>query len=155
MNETIILVVLIILIVVAVSIWWTVSTVHESHLQDDPMLYRLRARLEKFFGAHQFSSPFDSVNGTNIMDRVKLMKGDKSYTINKKNIYLCLRDENGLYYDENFLIFVVLHEISHCICDEVGHTEKFNEIFSQILDNAQQYGLYDGSRPLIHDYCQY
>ena len=82
-------------------------------------------------------------------------KGSESYTINKEDVYLCLKDENGEYYNENMLTYVTLHEIAHAICDEVGHTPKFHDIFQQLLDKAYHLGLYNPSIPIIQDYCQY
>ena len=53
------------------------------------------------------------------------------------------------------LLYVLLHELSHVLCDEVGHTEKFHEIFDQILAEANKQGIYDNSYSIIQDYCQY
>ena len=62
-----------------------------------------------------------------------------TYTINKKNIYLCLRGtsacknnicqrKNDNIYDEKMLLHVALHEFAHCLCNEKGHTKKFWKI---------------------------
>ena len=53
------------------------------------------------------------------------------------------------------LLYVLLHEISHVICDEVGHTEKFSEIFDAVLEEATKMKIYDPNIPIINDYCQY
>ena len=79
----------------------------------------------------------------------------KSYTINKKYIFICLYDEHGNIYPENQLIHVLLHEIAHSVCDEIGHTEKFNQILDIFLIEAEKNGLYDPKIPAIVDYCQY
>lgn len=89
------------------------------------------------------------------VQNLKFSEGDKSYTINKKNVYICMRDENGEYYDRNFLKFVVLHEISHTLCDEIGHTPKFTRIFGDVLDRAAALGIYDPSGKKIQNYCNY
>ena len=91
-------------------------TYRENLLQDDPMLHTLKRKL----------APIDE----HIKD-VRLYKGNKSYTINKKKIYLCLKDKNDEYYSVNMLTYVFLHEFAHVKCDELGHTEKFNTIFYQ------------------------
>jgi hypothetical protein len=62
----------------------------------------------------------------------------KSYTINKKKMHLCVKDENNEYYDDNMLIYVSLHELSHVLCNEIGHTPKFWAIFEDILDKAEK-----------------
>lgn len=90
-----------------------------------------------------------------IVDKVSFNRGDKSYTINKEDIYLCLKDQEGNYYNENMLIYVALHEVAHAICDEVGHTQKFHDIFQELLDKAYHIGIYNPSIPVIQDYCMY
>jgi len=84
---------------------------------------------------------------------VELYEGDKSYTINKKKIYICLKDSDGRYYDRNMLAYVVCHELAHLTCDEVGHTDKFYVIFKDILKQAAAIGAYDPSIPPLRDYC--
>ena len=73
-----------------------------------------------------------------IQNEISLSKGKKSYTINKEDIFLCLLDENGNYYHDNMLIYVLLHEISHSVCNEIGHTEKFNKIFHAFIIPIRQ-----------------
>ena len=40
-------------------------------------------------------------------------------------------------------MFVALHELSHIACDEVGHTEKYWQIFKEILEYAVDLGIYE------------
>lgn len=84
---------------------------------------------------------------------VTLSIGKKSYTLNKEDIYLCLKDENNQYYNDNMLIYVLLHEISHSICDEIGHTEKFHKIFKALTAKAVELNIYNENIPLIKNYC--
>lgn len=90
-----------------------------------------------------------------VVERLNFYEGDKSYTINKENVYICMRDEHGQYYDRNFLVYVILHEISHALCDEIGHTEKFMQIFQQVLTQATAMGVYDPTGRKIDNYCNY
>ena len=92
---------------------------------------------------------------TPVVEGLNFYEGEKSYTINKKDVYICMRDEHGEYYDPNFLTFVILHEISHALCDEIGHTPKFMDIFEQVLQRAAQLGIYDPDAPKIANYCNY
>lgn len=78
----------------------------------------------------------------------------KSYTINKKSIYLCIKDENGDYYEENMLIYAALHELGHVLCDEIGHTPKYWAIFDQLLEKAANMGIYDPTKPVNPNYCE-
>ena len=84
---------------------------------------------------------------------IKLYVGDKSYTINKKKIYICLKDENGEYYQRNMLVYCIIHEYGHVLCEEIGHTELFFDIFQGLLKQAELRGLYDPSIPPITNYC--
>lgn len=84
---------------------------------------------------------------------IEVFEGDRSYTINKKKIYLCLKDPNGRYYSRNMLVYVLCHEFAHTLCDELNHTDKFYDIFSDVLDKAKKMGLYNENIPLIMDYC--
>lgn len=86
---------------------------------------------------------------------IKISGSNKSFTINKKEIFLCLKDKNNNYYNDNMLIYVLLHEVAHVMCDEIGHTEKFKEIFRALLKRAESAGIYDSSRPPIDNYCNY
>jgi hypothetical protein len=90
-----------------------------------------------------------------ILNEISLSTGKKSYTINKENIFLCLKDENNQYYEDNMLKYVLLHEISHSICDEIGHTQKFNDIFQALLKKAIEMKIYDPNVPIIKNYCLY
>lgn len=86
---------------------------------------------------------------------VDIAGSNKSFTINKKHVYICSKDENGQYYDDNMLIYVILHELAHVLCDEVGHTEKYKVIFRSLLERAHKAGLYDPSNPPVDNYCNY
>lgn len=68
-----------------------------------------------------------------------------SYSINKgEKIVLCLRSKDGSnrLVDDNLLLFVALHELSHIMTKSVGHTQEFWDNFKFILENCQQAGLY-------------
>lgn len=86
---------------------------------------------------------------------VEISGGTKSLTINKKIVYICAKDAQGNYYGDNMLTYVILHELAHVLCDEVGHTEKFKDIFRSLLDRAASGGIYDPSIPPIDNYCNY
>ena len=85
---------------------------------------------------------------------VELYGSNKSFTIDKEEIYLCLKDKNDRYYDDNMLIYVLLHELAHVLCNEIGHTNKFREIFRGLLKRAEIGKIYDASKPPVDDYCQ-
>lgn len=105
---------------------------------DDPKLDELRNRI---------SSVIPEIKN------VKLFGSNKSFTINKKEIFLCLKDKNGTYYDNNMLTYVLLHELAHVLCDEIGHTDKFRQIFRNLLKRAENGGIYNSSKPPLDNYC--
>lgn len=136
--------------------WSAYKQIQEHYAQDDPMLHDLYETIRPLFNQDSYhTGELRVLNNRNIMKEINLYKGDKSYTINKKHIHLCLKDENGQYYDKNMLIYVTLHELAHVICDEIGHTDKFHKIFEELLLKANEQKIYDPSIPIIHDYCQY
>ncbi len=109
--------------------------------QDDPMIQKLKRIAQEI--APEAAS------------KIRIYRGDKSYTINKRNVYLCLRDENGEYYNLNVLCYVLFHEISHSISKSVGHTEEFDSIFKDLLKKAEDLGYYDPNKKIPQDYCEY
>ena len=127
-------------ILIGLIVWMIVSQFKDHYDQKDPKLHQLKREL-------------DSVHPQ--MKHTKLYKGKKSYTINKDRIYLCLHDENGEYYHDNMLKYVLLHEFSHQINDDVGHTPKWNKVFQEILDKAEALGLWDRKMDIIKDYCEH
>lgn len=89
------------------------------------------------------------------IDQLDINGSNKSFTINKKHIHLCLKNSDGDYYDDNMLIYVLLHEIAHVMCDEVGHTDKFRQIFSELLEKAAIENVYNPNIPPEDNYCEY
>ena len=81
---------------------------------------------------------------------------NESFTENKKNIYLCLRDENNNFYDYNMLIYVAIHELAHALSDSVDvkhETLEFNNNFNYLLNSARSKGIYNPHIPLVNAYC--
>jgi hypothetical protein len=105
---------------------------------NDPLLNEIKADLIKLHP--KFKS-------------IEIYEGEKSYTINKQRVYICLKDKNGRYYNRNMLVYVICHELAHVLCDEIGHTEKFHEVFSDLLEQATNAGLYNPSIPPLKNYC--
>lgn len=127
---------LILLLIVGLVI---VLQVKENMSEQDPKVNQIKNRI---MGVHP-----------DVKD-IRFRKGDKSYTINKEIIYLCTEGSDGVKYDDNMLTYVAIHEVAHTLCDEVGHTSKFYQIFNRLLDVAQAQGIYNPSIPLVSNYCQ-
>lgn len=143
-------------VIVGIIVFLIILQVEEYKLQDDPKLKELKKKIEPLFTRDNYYTGYLSeMNKRNILNEINLYKGEKSYTINKQKIFLCLKDEKNEYYETNMLLYVLLHEISHVICDEVGHTEKFSKIFDELLKEAEKMNIYNSNIPVITDYCQY
>ena len=72
----------------------------------------------------------------------------------RKGLAHCLKDEDGEYYEENMLIYVIAHEIAHVLCPEVGHTDLFFEINEHLLNELEKESIYNSAVPVIRSYCQ-
>jgi hypothetical protein len=127
------------LLISVVAIIFVGNRIREKYLEDDPVLVELKELLCEIF---------PEINNT------ILLRGEKSYTINKSRIHICLKDENDEYYDRNMLIYVILHELAHVLCDEIGHTAKFHTIFKEVLEKAIKAGVYDDKIPPVKNYCE-
>ena len=144
------------LVIIGFVVWILTVQIEEFELQKDPKLHELKGLLQPLYGKSQYNVELlNKLKTTGLLDRVGLYKGDKSYTINKSKIFLCLRDENGNYYNNNMLLYVLLHENAHCLAQSIGHNEEFNEIFEALLEEATIMGIFDPKQPIIQDYCNY
>ena len=92
--------------------------------------------------------------------KLKFYNDKKSYTINKKKVHLCIKDENGNYYNDNMLVYVSLHELAHVLCNEVGHTPKYWAMFDALLEEASKTidpitnkPIYDPNGKIDTEYC--
>lgn len=68
-----------------------------------------------------------------------------SYTLDKDSIHFCLitRDSADRLHDENTLVFVLIHELSHLSCAACrNHDESFNQRFRFLLEEAVAAGIY-------------
>ena len=155
MRTTVLYSIILFFIIVGFIIWLVVMQIEEYKLQDDPKLVELKKRIAPLFMKKDYKGLLCDMNSGDILNKISLYKGDKSYTINKQKIFLCLKDENGSYYDDMMRMYVLLHELSHVLCDEVGHTQKFHDIFDEMLEESHKQGVYDNSYAIIQDYCQY
>ena len=67
-----------------------------------------------------------------------------AYSVNKgEQLALCLRDaKDDTFIELNLIIFVAIHEISHVMTDEVGHTKNFWTNMRYLLEGAEKLGVY-------------
>ena len=144
------------LCIIIILVGYIVYDQINEHFNDrDPKLIELKKKLEFFINSKdkKWTGRLEVLNNRQILNEIKLYVGSKSYTINKTRVYLCLKDPNNKYYDDNSLMFVLLHEISHVICNSIGHTDEFHKIFAQVLIEAEKVGIYNSNIPMIKNYC--
>ena len=153
------IIILVMLCIILTLVGYILYDQINEHFNDrDPKLIELKKKLEIFITSKdntgkKWSGYLQALNDRHILNEIKLYVGSKSYTINKTRVYLCLKDENNQYYDDNSLMFVLLHEISHVICNSIGHTEEFHKIFGDVLVEAEKVGIYNSKIPMIKNYC--
>lgn len=128
----------ILLIVLGIYIY---KTCYKRKIYQDPLIRKIKydvSKLDPRIGSISFYS------------------SDESYTEDKKKIYLCLKDENGEYYDYNMLLYVAIHECSHALTEvvDVEHiTPEFRGMFEFLLQKAAKMGIYKPDKPLVDHYC--
>lgn len=81
-----------------------------------------------------------------------------SYSVNKgEKVFMCLRqrDEKEAIVDDNVLIFVALHEMSHIGTVSIGHTREFWNHFAWLLERAEELKIYQYQDFAAHpvEYC--
>lgn len=130
---------ILIIILLLYVLYHILFDITEHYMYNDPMLDKLKLKL--------------SVIDPNIQ-HINIFGGPKSYTVNKRKIYICMKDEYGRYYDENMLIYVICHEYAHMLCRNIGHSGEFPSIFQNLLDKAQYHGLYNPNIPPVKNYCE-
>lgn len=145
-------------VLIAFIVYLIHNQIEEYQLQHDPKLHELKGIFHEFFEhkgkkGKKWEHPLTKLNDTNPMKRIKLLKGGKSYTINKEKVYLCLKDEKEQYYNLNMLIYVTAHELAHVLCDSIGHTDEFHAIFEALLVELTDQGIYDPKQEILLDYC--
>ena len=138
------------------SVLFITTNIEEFTLQDDPKLLELRTAVEPIFSKDiKHEGVLEVINKRDVLNEISMFKGDKSYTINKERVFLCLTDKNGKYYEMNILLYVFLHELAHCLSTTIGHDKNFNNIFDALLKKAAELKIYDPSKPMDQDYCNH
>lgn len=83
-------------------------------------------------------------NFERIIENDPKTSNDTSYTIDKgEKMYFCIRNKvDGRLIDEDTVLFVALHEISHIGNSTWGHDKSFWRTFKFILREAEAAGIY-------------
>ena len=67
-----------------------------------------------------------------------------AYSVNKgEQLAICLRNiKDDTFINDNLIYFVSIHEMSHVMTDEIGHTSKFWNNMAYLLKQAHELGFY-------------
>ena len=67
-----------------------------------------------------------------------------AYSVNKgEELSICIREKDTEnFIDNNTIIFVAIHELSHIMTDELGHTELFWDNMKYLLEKGSLVGIY-------------
>ena len=67
-----------------------------------------------------------------------------AYSVNKgEELSLCIREKDTeKFMDDNIIIFVAIHELSHIMTEETGHTERFWDNMSYLLEKGSLINIY-------------
>lgn len=78
-----------------------------------------------------------------------------SYILGSRDIFMCIRDEHGDYYDDNFLIYVAMHELVHGLIPQntEHHPPIFDKTFNEMKELAIRMKIYDPTIPFPRTYC--
>lgn len=85
-----------------------------------------------------------------------IIEGNRSETEDKTYITLCVRDPvTKKIYQDNTLIYVMLHEVAHTLNKPQysEHGPEWQAIFANLLERAEQAGIYSSSIALDQWYC--
>jgi hypothetical protein len=68
-----------------------------------------------------------------------------AYSVNKgQEFSICLiSKKTGKIHDINLLMYVVIHEMSHFACPEIGHGDLFKKIFKKFTEESIKIGIYN------------
>ncbi len=132
------LILLVVLLGILLSCFCHRQRLSEAFTQEDPMIVEIHGLL--------------SVVDPEAANSITIKKGEKSYTVNKKHMHLCLLNEEGNYFNKNMLMYVALHELAHVKCKSIGHTPEFHQIFDELLEKASRIGVYNPEIPPVSDY---
>ena len=91
-----------------------------------------------------------------VTKKLNIQASNKSFTEDKRDMYLCLKDEKGNYYPDNMLNYVAIHELAHAKSKTVdtSHSgEEFRENFERYLQVAENKGIFDPKKGLVDKYC--
>lgn len=111
----------------------------EAMAPEDPRLTKLRAK-------------WKTRNQGNLTE-IRYGHGDVAYSLDKDEVFVCVRNAGGQLETWNDCMYVLLHELSHVCTSEWGHTPQFWANFRWLLELAAEAGVYNYSEHADKTYC--
>jgi len=74
---------------------------------------------------------------------IKISSESFSYTENKQKVYLKLTSSKNFPLDQKSILYIALHEISHCLVEEIGHGQMFQQKFAELISRALTKGYFN------------
>jgi Golgi nucleoside diphosphatase len=104
----------------------------------------------------QLKQQMQAIGGVGLPE-FTLLAGNKSYTINKRNIFICLRHPvTQELYSFNTLLYVALHELAHVLSKTYStknHNDEFYKNFHTLLKRAESLYLLPVNYEVTDSYC--
>ncbi len=119
-------------------------------------MYILKNHLIKYKDDPEFGKYWEQLDENFNQNRTVIYETDPksdltSFSVNKgEELSVCLRSKKtGQLHEINLLMYVVIHEMAHFACPEIGHGDLFKKIFKKMTEEAINLNLYS-----LVDYSQ-
>lgn len=122
-------------------------------------LYRKRERFEVTDADYAYVDKLKRIVETVYPPAVDIVvvPGRQSVTVQKKVVYICLKDpKTKQYYPLDVLLYVTLHEIAHVVSKSYSshaHNGEFKDNFDKLLDAAGAMGYFPTVVSIPKNYC--
>lgn len=115
--------------------------IHELNIKIDKLLLHLQ-KIDSQSKENQIDKLIKNYK-KKITDLHPNVRSHVAYNLNKgSSIGLCIY-KNDKIEDENTIMFVLLHELAHCMTKEYKHDEEFWSNFEFLLEEAIKIGIYE------------
>lgn len=98
--------------------------------------------------------PPDEFDRIKVFDMKEKYGKDVAYTKNKKRIWICTKDKQGVPEEREALVFVLLHEYAHALNSSAfQHDKEFEKTFKDLLRQADMHGIRYKQKDRICGHC--
>jgi hypothetical protein len=134
--------ILLVLIILCIG-YYTYQEIETYKSSEDPIILELKMRLSGLISKVDIDKLGIYIDNTG------------SYTINKRRIFMCVKNpNNGSDYHIQTLIHVIVHELAHVYNEEIGHGDEFDQIHLDLRNRAASLGILDLNHKVPENYCE-